>query len=199
VFTVPLGAGDSFFNPVATKLPRLPERYVLYVGNRTAHKNIDLLLAAYADVATRHPDVDLVLVGAPAPTESDRIRDLGIEERTVRMRVSDAVLPWIYRKAAVLMYGSLWEGFGLPVVEAMASGCPAVIEDIPALTEVGGDAVLVFAPGDSATLVSHLEHVLTDPEKAARLRAAGVARAGEFTWRRTAELTAEVYKQIADI
>ena len=199
VFTVPLGVGPSFFDPEPTKLPALPERYVLYVGNRTAHKNISLLLEGYAELATRHPDVHLVLVGAPAPTESERISELGIDHKTTRLRVSDAVLPWVYRGASVLMYGSLWEGFGLPVVEAMASRCPVVIEDIPALTEVGGDAVLVFAPNDRATLVSHLERVLTDSAEAERLRQAGLDRAQLFTWRRTAELTAKVYEQIAGV
>lgn len=198
-FTVPLGVGPSFFDPAPTKLPPLPERYVLYVGNRTAHKNIGLLLEAYAEVAARHPDVHLVLVGAPGPTESERLAELGIDGKTVRLRVSDAVLPWIYRKASVMMYGSLWEGFGLPVVETMASGCPAVIEDIPALTEVGGDAALVFAPNDRATLVGHLDRVLTDRTEAERLRQAGLERARLFTWRRTAELTAKVYEQMADV
>jgi glycosyltransferase involved in cell wall biosynthesis len=199
VFTVPLGVGPSFFDPAPTKLPALPERYVLYVGNRTAHKNINLLLEGYAEISKLHPDVHLVLVGAPAPTEADKISELGIESKTTKLRVSDAVLPWIYRKASVMMYGSLWEGFGLPVVESMASGCPAIIEDIPALTEVGGDAALVFAPNDRDTLVSHLERVLTDPVEAQRLRAAGLDRARLFTWRRTAELTAKVYEQIADV
>ncbi|MFL6088983.1 MAG: glycosyltransferase family 4 protein [Aeromicrobium sp.] len=199
VFTVPLGVGPSFFDPAPTKLPALPERYVLYVGNRTAHKNIDLLLEGYAEVAVRHPDVHLVLVGAPGPSESERIEELGIDQKTLRLRVSDAVLPWIYRKASVMMYGSLWEGFGLPVIEAMASGCPAVIEDIPALTEVGGDAALVFAPGDRATLVRHLESALTDDGEAERLRSAGLDRARLFTWRRTAELTSKVYEQIAAV
>lgn len=196
-FTTPLGVADSFFDPEPTKLPDLPARYVLYVGNRTAHKNITLLLEGYAEVATRHPDVHLVLVGAPGPTESEKITALGIDHQVLRLRVSDAVLPWIYRKAEVLMYGSLWEGFGLPVVEAMASGCPAVIENIPALTEVGGDAVLVFDSGDRDALVGHLEQILTDPTEAQRLREAGLSRARQFTWRRTAELTAEIYKKIA--
>lgn len=199
VFTVPLGVSDAFFDPTPAKLPGLPAKYVLYVGNRTAHKNIDFLLEGFAELAKLHPDLHLVLVGAPGPTESDRINGLGIEPKTHRLRVSDAALPWTYRKASVLMYGSLWEGFGLPVVEAMASGCPVVIADIDALTEVGGDATLVFEQEDRVTLVDHLNRVLTDPDEAERLRRAGLERAHHFTWRRTAEETAKVYEQIAGI
>jgi glycosyltransferase involved in cell wall biosynthesis len=199
VHAVPLGVSDSFFDPAPVKLPDLPDKYLLYVGNRMAHKNIDVLFEAYAEISRQHPDLRLVLVGAYVPTEIDRIRAFGIEDRTLRLRVSDAVLPWIYRRAEALMYTSLWEGFGLPVVEAMASGCPAVIADIGALTEVGGDAALVFEPSDRATLVKHLDRVLNDPVEASRLRAAGLDRARLFTWRRTAELTADVYQQIADV
>lgn len=199
VFTVPLGVSASYFDPTPTKLPHLPEKYVLYVGNRTAHKNIDFLLEAYAEIVARYPDVHLVMVGARNATESDRLSELGIEQTTLRLRVSDEVLPWIYRKASVLMYGSLWEGFGLPVVEAMASGCPVVIADIGALTEVGGDAALVFESHDRATIVDHLDRVLTDEAESERLRRAGLERARLFTWRNTAELTAKVYEQVASI
>lgn len=196
-FAVPLGVSESFFNPVPVKLPSLPESYVLSVSNRMAHKNIDLLLQAFAELSARHRDLHLVLVGAYPASETERLRELGIADRTIRLRVSDAVLPWIYRRATALMYTTLWEGFGLPVVEAMASGCPAVIADVGALTEVGGEAVLVFDRDDRARLVDHVERILTDSSEADRLRGAGVERAQLFTWRRTAELTAKVYEQVA--
>jgi glycosyltransferase involved in cell wall biosynthesis len=139
----------------------------------------------------------LVLIGASGSAETAKLRELGIADRTVRLRVSDAVLPWVYRRAVALMHTSLWEGFGLPVVEAMASRCPVVAADLGALTEVGGDAVLVFAPHDRDALVAHVERILTDPTEADRLRRAGDARARQYTWRRTAELTARVYKTVA--
>ncbi len=196
-FAVPLGVSESFFDPEPTKLPPLPDSYVLSVSNRLAHKNADLLLQAFADLAKRHRDLHLVMVGAYPPAETERLRELGIADRTVRLRVSDAVLPWIYRRAAALMYTTKWEGFGLPVVEAMASGCPAVVADVGALTEVGGDAVLTFDRDDLANLVDQVEQILADPREAERLREAGVDRARLFTWRRTAELTAKMYEQVA--
>lgn len=196
VFVVPLGVADSFFNPAPTKLPTLPERYLLFVGNRAAHKNIDVLLQAFAKLAARHPDLHLLLVGAYVDSETERLQRLRIENRTIRLRVSDLQLPWIYRRAAALVYTTLWEGFGLPVVEAMASGCPAVIADVSALTEVGGDATLVFGRDDAEMLMAHAELVLTDPDAADQLRRAGVGRARMFTWRRTAELTAGVYESV---
>lgn len=197
VFAIPHGVAETFFDPAPAKLPPLPESYLLSVGNRMAHKNIDVLLEGFADLASRHHDLHLVLVGAYLPAETDRLHQLGIADRTVRLRVSDAALPWIYRNAAALMYTSLWEGFGLPVVEAMASRCPAVIADVEALTEVGGEAALVFGRDDSAALVGHVDRILADPIEAARLRNAGQERARLFTWRRTAELTAAAYQDVA--
>jgi glycosyltransferase involved in cell wall biosynthesis len=196
VFAIPHGVAASFFDPAPTRLPRLPDKYVLSVSNRMPHKNTDVLLEAFAELSPRHPDLYMVMVGARATNETAKLRELGIADRTVRMRVSDAVLPWIYRRAAALMHTSLWEGFGLPVVEAMASRCPVVTADLSALTEVGGDAVLVFAPHDREALAAHVERILTDPTEADRLRQAGVERARQFTWRHTAELTAKVYATV---
>lgn len=196
-FVVPHGVAGSFFNPAPRQLPQLPDRYLLSVSNRMPHKNTDVLLEAYAELSRRHPDLHLVLIGAAPRRETAKLRELGISDRTVRMKVSDAVLPWVYRRATALMHTSLWEGFGLPVVEAMAARCPVVTADVGALTEVGGDAVLIFPPQDAKALVAHVERILADPAEADRLREAGAERAQKFTWRRTAELTAQVYASVA--
>lgn len=196
VFAVPLGVSDLFFDPPPTVMPALPQRYVLFVGNRAAHKNIDVLLQAFAERAEHDHDLHLVLVGAYLESESRRLCELGIEHRTHRLRVNDRQLPWVYRRADLLVYTTLWEGFGLPVVEAMASGCPAVIADVAALTEVGDGAVRVFGRDDPAGLAAHIEQVTGDATEAERMRRCGVERARRYTWRRTAELTAQVYKTV---
>lgn len=197
VYAIPLGVADSFFDPAPTQLPGLPEDYILSVSNRMGHKGVDQLLTGFAVLAERHPDLQLVLVGAYLPAETERLHELGIYDRTVRLRVSDAVLPWLYRKARLMIYASNWEGFGLPVAEAMASGCPSVVSDIPALSEVGGDAVCYFNNGDQAALLEHAERILTNPAEADRMRVAGIERAHQFTWRRTAEMTAAAYHEVS--
>lgn len=195
-FAVPLGVSDVFFDPPPTAMPALPQRYVLFVGNRAAHKNVDVLLRAFAERAAHDHDLYLVLVGAYLGSESRTLSELGIADRTLRLRVSDRQLPWVYRRAAVLVYTTLWEGFGLPVVEAMASGCPAVIADVDALTEVGGEAVRVFDHDDPAGLAAHIEEVIANTSEAERMRRCGMERARRYTWRRTAELTAQVYETV---
>ncbi len=194
-FVVPLGVGEEFFDPEPAQISGLPDRYMLYVGNRHPHKNVDLLLSAFAEIRSKYSDLQLVLVGAYLPAETARLEELGIADRTVRLRVSDRELPWIYRGAEAFVFPSRYEGFGLPVLEAMAAGCPVAMSNAPALLELGSEVALVFDPDDRDTLVGLIERLLTDPDLADDMRGKGRHRAGEFTWRRTAELTVSAYDQ----
>jgi glycosyltransferase involved in cell wall biosynthesis len=197
LFVVPLGVGDEFFEPVPARIRGLPDRYLLYVGNRYPHKNVDLLLRAFGDLFHDHPDLHLVLVGAYLPTETARLEELGIADRTIRLRgVSDQQLPWLYHRAEAFVFPSRYEGFGLPVLEAMAAGCPVAMSDTPALLEVGSDVTLIFEPDDSEeTLAQQIERLISDRALAESLRGQGRQRAREFTWSRTAELTVAAYRQ----
>lgn len=192
---VPLGVGEEFFDPEPAPIRGLPERYVLYVGNRHPHKNVDLLLSAFAEIHSNYPSVHLVLAGAYLPEETARLEELGIADRTVRLRVSDRQLPWLYHRAAAFAFPSRYEGFGLPVLEALAAGCPVAMSNAPALLELGSDVALVFDPDDRDTLAGQIERLLTDRSLADSLREKGRRRAEEFTWRRTAELTVSAYDQ----
>ena len=193
VFVTPLAAGAEFFEPARSPIRGLPERYLLNVGNRHPHKNVDVLLRAFAAMMASDPDLHLVLCGAHLPSEPARLRELGIAERTHVLRASDAQLPWLYSRAEAFVFTSLCEGFGLPAVEAMAAGCPVVLSDIPALVEVADDAALYFRPDDVEGLVACLQRVVGDETLRKDLITRGSARAAGFTWKRTAELTAAAY------
>jgi glycosyltransferase involved in cell wall biosynthesis len=192
---VPLGVGEEFFDPEPARIRGLPERYLLYVGNRHLHKNVDLLLRAFAEIGATQPDLHLVLAGAYLPAETARLQELGIADRTTRLRVSDRQLPWLYRRAEAFVFPSRYEGFGLPVLEAMAAGCPVAISDAPALLELAADVALVFDPDDLDAIVSQIERLTSDRALADDLREKGRRRAEELTWRHTAELTAAAYGQ----
>jgi glycosyltransferase involved in cell wall biosynthesis len=194
-FVVPLGVGDEFFNPVQTRIRGLPERYLLYVGNRHPHKNVDLLLRAFADIRSDHPDLHLVLAGAYLQPETSRLQELGIADWTVRLRVSDHQLPWLYHQAEAFVFPSLYEGFGLPVLEAMAAGCPVAMSDAPALLELASDVALVFERDDPDALAGEVQKLVSDRILADRMRERGRRRAKGFTWRRAAALTAAAYDQ----
>lgn len=197
VIVTPLGVGREFLSPSPASVA-LPERYVLFVGNRHAHKNAGLLFQAMSRIGSRYPDLRLVLCGAWLPEEDAILAEHGLTERTVRIRPNDSDLPGIYARAAAFVFPSRYEGFGLPAVEAMAAGAPTLASRIPALVEVTAGGAALFDPESVDELVAELEHVLDDPEHAEQLRQRGRERAACYTWERTAATTAAAYRTVLD-
>ena len=165
----------------------LPERFVLGVGTLEPRKNLVRLIDAY----TALPDAvraatPLVLVG-PKGWEADEIeRRAGAAGVRITGFVSDEDLSLLYTACTAFAYPSLYEGFGLPVLEALAAGAPTVTSTTSSLPEVAGDAALLVDPLDTAALQSALEQLLTDEALTARLRAEGPRRAAAFSWDRMA-------------
>jgi glycosyltransferase involved in cell wall biosynthesis len=172
-----------------------PEGYVLFVGTVEPRKNLRTLVAAFARIQ-RDLDVDLALVGPAGWNE-----DLDAALRPVRDRthllghVSRHELDVLYAHAAVFTYPSLLEGFGMPVLEAMAAGAVVVTSLGTATEEVAGDAALLVDPLDEADLAQALARACSDAALAADLRTRARARAATFTWSRAAQRTVEAYRQ----
>jgi glycosyltransferase involved in cell wall biosynthesis len=164
--------------------------YLLYVGNLLPHKNLLRLVEAFAAVRRRYP-CRLVIRGTGRPaytrTLAARIEALGLGDAVgfVEYAGSDA-LRELYAGAACLVYPSLAEGFGLPILEAMASGTPVVTSSVSSLPEVAGGAALTADPYDAAALAEAIGLVLTTPELRAELRRRGLERAQQFSWEQTA-------------
>lgn len=167
----------------------LPPRYVLAVGTLEPRKGIDTLLAALAE--PNAPDLPVLLAGQSGWGRVDPVevaRRAGLDPGRVRVlgRISDAELAVVLHRASVLAAPSQAEGFGLPVLEAMAAGVPVVHSDAPALVEVAGGAGVMFARNDPAALATALRAVLSDPARSGGMIAAGRRRAQQFTWEQTA-------------
>jgi glycosyltransferase involved in cell wall biosynthesis len=200
---------EPAFAPVADEAKRrgvalrygLPPAYILHVGRREPKKNIRQVIEAYFSArATMKIPHRLVLAGPEGwgTRELDKIvRELGLEEMVLRLGyVPREDLPAIYSMASALVFPSLAEGFGLPVVEAMACGTPVIASDIPALREVADTAARLVAPGALPELRLALEELLTDEALAEEHARRGLERAREFSWAEHARRTVRLYREI---
>jgi glycosyltransferase involved in cell wall biosynthesis len=176
----------------------LPERFVLHVGTLQPRKNLPLLLDAFARLLA--PDVELVMAGGKGWLFAEifaKVEALGLQDR-VRFvgYVPDEALPWWYNAAALLVFPSLYEGFGLPVVEAMACGTPVIAANTSSIPEAAGDAALLFNPIDVNGLAERMDLVLNNTAVSDQLRQQGPLQAKRFSWERAGRETAVVYQAL---
>ncbi|MGE3273111.1 MAG: glycosyltransferase family 4 protein, partial [Chloroflexota bacterium] len=177
----------------------LDRPYLMCLATLEPRKDIPTLLRAFAAVRARHSDLLLALVGRrgwlyePIFAEIDALR-LGDAVRIIE-DAADADLPPLLDGATVFAYPSLYEGFGLPPLEALARGVPSAVADTSSLPEVVGDAALLHPPGDHDALAAALLRLIEDSALRADLAARGPARAATFTWARAARQTLAVYQE----
>jgi len=181
----------------------LPERYILFVGTLEPRKNVKALLQAFARIADEQPQdhLKLVIVGRPGWGSEDygaMVEALGLQTAVQFTGfVDDEYLPDLYRGALLFVYPSLYEGFGLPVLEAMACGIPVITSNRSSLPEVAGDAALLVDPTQPEALAAAMSAVLHDDALRQALRAKGLARAAAFTWEVAAQQTVAVYRTVS--
>lgn len=180
---------------------RLPNRYLLSVGSLEPGKNRARLIEAYARLHHEGIDTPLMIAGQRAwryEGDFELVRRLGLDEQVRFLGyVPDEDLPALYSGAQLLAFPSLYEGFGLPVLEAMACGTPVLTSNVSATAEIAADAALLVDPRSVDALASALGRLLTDDALRGDLRRRGLARAAEFSWERTARETLSVYKKVA--
>jgi glycosyltransferase involved in cell wall biosynthesis len=200
----------------------LPERFVLYIGGLNRHKNVGVLLQAFAAVRGQLPCACTLAIAGRAqggnplvfPDLRQQARDLGLsvseadgngqagdapcDVRFLRF-VSEEDKPLLYAAADLFVFPSLYEGFGLPPLEAMACGTPVVCSNAASLPETVGDGGLLVDPTDVGALAEAMQAVLSGEELRKSLRARGLAQAARFSWRRTADETVAVYEGLARV
>jgi glycosyltransferase involved in cell wall biosynthesis len=182
-----------------TRLPTpdtLPKNYILFLSTIEPRKNLDVLLDAYARLRARGAyDGDLVIVGRvgwKAESMVKRLRAPGVHHLDY---VPPPQLEAIYRNAELFVFPSIYEGFGFPLLEAMAYGVPSIAARSSSLPEIGGDAAIYFDPHDARALEAQMERVLTDATLRAQLAEAGIARAAKFRWDVAAQQTLDVLRR----
>ncbi|HET9076280.1 MAG TPA: glycosyltransferase family 1 protein [Acidimicrobiales bacterium] len=172
--------------------------YVLALGRTEPRKDLPTLVRGFDLVAEAHPDLELRIAGPPGWAEEGVAAAISASPFAGRIRrmgwVDDA--PSLIAGAAVFAYPSVYEGFGLPPLEAMALGVPVVATSVGSVPEIVGDAAELVAPGDPQALAGGLDRVLADADRRQRLVRAGYARAGQFSWPAAAEGMARAYLEV---
>jgi glycosyltransferase involved in cell wall biosynthesis len=202
VISIPEAADDRF---QATRNPegeaawqmRLGIRppYVFYLGQWKAYKNLPMLLEAFKLVRSTHPNAQLVIAGDDPRHPEVRQLAAGLPEDSVVLpgRLPESAVPDLYRGAAVVVLPSKAEGFGLPVIEAMACGVPVICSDLPVLRELADGVATFCDPADPAAFARAIAQILDAPSTT-RARQLGIERAQRFTWERSARQTVEAYE-----
>lgn len=187
---------------VARSRYNLAQNYILITGSVEERKNIRRLLEAYAQLRRGGEQRPLVIAGARQRMSGgvmEAVRRLGLEHQVIFTGyVEEADLSAVYSGADLFVFPSLYEGFGLPPLEAMACGAPVVCSNAASLPEVVGDAALLFDPQDVDGIAEAMQRVLADTALRQEMRQRGLARAQQFTWERTARETAAVYRQVLE-
>jgi glycosyltransferase involved in cell wall biosynthesis len=200
ITTVHLGVSRLEPDRAALAVLSHGDPFLLYVGARSGYKNFDRFLEAASVVLAEREQLRVRVFGGGAVTSAERaaVERLGLHGRVDFATGSDAVLAAHYASAALFVYPSLDEGFGLPPLEAMSLGCPVVSSEGGAMPEILGDAARYFAPTDATAMARAMSEVLDSPELRGRLISRGVDRAREYTWQRVAEETLRVYRYALD-
>ncbi len=196
ITTIPLGYDAEHFRYLDLPLAN----YFFYVGRHEPHKNLGRLLSAFQTVSSRHPDVELWIGGSfdqrYSPQYIQQAETLGIRDRVRFLDyLSYDQLPTVINQAIALVFPSLWEGFGLPVLEAMACGTPVITSNLSSLPEVAGDATILIDPYNVEQLADAMVTLVKDDSLRQDLRRAGLAQAQQFSWEKTGQQTCEILKQ----
>jgi glycosyltransferase involved in cell wall biosynthesis len=195
---IPLAYDASHFRLLEVSQQNQTRPYFIYIGRHDPHKNLHRLIAAFAKISCQ--DCDLLLAGTGdrryTPKLKAQSEELGIADR---VKFLDYVpyerLPILLNQAIALVFPSLWEGFGLPVLEAMACGTPVITSNLSSLPEVTGDAALLVNPYSIEEIAVAMQSILTDSKLRSRFSQLSLVRASQFSWEKTGLATVEVLKK----
>ena len=178
--------------------PPLSSPYILYVGRRDGYKNFPFFVEAVAPLL-KTADLTLFCTGGRFEDgEVALFERLGIADKVHQRHIEDEQMPALFRNALTFVYPSIYEGFGIPILDAFSAGCPVILSNCSCFPEIGGDAALYFDDGDAEKLRTHILMLMKDRTLRETLIEKGLKRAESFTWEKCAEQTADVYRKVVN-
>jgi glycosyltransferase involved in cell wall biosynthesis len=175
-----------------------PERYLLYVGNRALYKNFLFFVESILPLLSQDKTLSLICAGGKDFTQAEKLlfHTWGVKHKLHYVSVNDAILTSLYTNALAFVFPSLYEGFGIPILEAFACNCPVLISNTSSLPEIAGNACLSFDPKDKTSIIDVVNQVLSDKALREDLCNKGKERVNSFSWERTAMETKRLYESI---
>ncbi|NUN22749.1 MAG: glycosyltransferase family 4 protein [Candidatus Jettenia caeni] len=188
---------DAMKEETATS-SELPQRYLLFVGNRRVYKNFDIFIESISPLLKDDNSLYLICAGGGKFTSSEiaNLEKSGVINKVTQCSFDDNILAQLYKNALAFIFPSLYEGFGIPILEAFSCGCPVVTSNISSLPEVAGDAAEYFDPTDKISILSIVKKVIDDHDLRSKLKYKGYERLKNFSWEKTANQTKMLYKSI---
>lgn len=188
---------DAPIIPVGLEGRIVESPYILYVGMRHLFKNFGNFIKAFGSIASKYPGLKVVCTREDFNnTEYELFKNLGIEDRMQVIKADEITLNRLYRDALFFVFPSKYEGFGMPILEAMSNGCPTVISDASCFPEIAGDASLYFAPDDIDSIANSLTTAIENEGLRDSLRSKGFVRALQFSWQKSADAHLNLYKTL---
>jgi glycosyltransferase involved in cell wall biosynthesis len=178
--------------------PASQKSYLLFVGGRAAYKNFDFFIQSIAGVLRKHEELHVVCAGSSpfSREEKKTLEKLNIINKVHHVKINDTILKNLYKNARAFIFPSLYEGFGLPILEAFSFGCPTILSKSSSFPEVGGKGALYFEPNDSESIIYAVETVLFNEKFRDDLIKKGYERLKFFSWEKTANSTKNVYHEV---
>ncbi|MEN8154844.1 MAG: glycosyltransferase family 1 protein [Acidobacteriota bacterium] len=191
-------AGDHILAEKDISSPVLNERYILYVGNRKGYKNFTLFLESVAPVLKEKKDLYLVCAGGGEFTEEEKLLFIneGVNSKVHFFEVDNISLSNLYKNAELFIFPSVYEGFGIPVLEAFLLNCPVLLSDTEVFREIAGDAALFFDPVNKTSIRNTITEALENKGLTDDLKEKGLERGKSFSWEKTAKQTFDLYQKL---
>lgn len=179
------------------KVENLPSNYILYVGQRFKYKNFERFAKAFSIIHKEYPDIKVVCTGARfTPSEMEMLQELGISQHFIRLYVTDTQLTYLYQNAICFIYPSLYEGFGIPILESFAAGCPLLLSNTSCFPEIAREGGLYFDPYEIDDIADALKKIISDSSLRIEMINRGKNVLKNYSWEKMASETAEIYRNL---